>query len=183
MGTVLPKLSRRAFVVGTAAAGGLALGFHLPLGGRGAARAAGKGVEVNAWVVVEPDDTVIIRVARSEMGQGTQTGLCQLVAEELDCDWSKVRPEFASTNENIRRNRVWGTMSTGGSQGIRGSQSYVRQAGAAAREMLVAAAAAQWKVPASECRAAMGTVTHLPSGRKLRYGEVAAEAARMEAPR
>jgi len=182
MNACVPKLSRRAFVV-SAAAGGLALGFHLPLGGKRAANATAKGTEVNAWVVIEPDDTVIIRVARSEMGQGSQTGLCQLVAEELDCDWSKVRPEFASTNEHIRRNRIWGTMSTGGSRGIRGSEAYVRQAGAAAREMLVAAAAARWKVPARDCQASLGVIVHKASGRSLRYGEVAAEAAKLEAPR
>jgi len=182
MNAILPKLSRRAFVV-SAAGAGLAIGFHLPLGGKGAARASTGGTEVNAWVVIAPDDTVTIRVARSEMGQGTQTGLCQIVAEELDCDWSKVRPEFASTNEHIRRKRIWGSMSTGGSQGIRGSQSYVRQAGAAAREMLVAAAAARWNVPAGECRAAESVITHTPTGRKLRFGEVAAEAAKVEPPK
>src|SRR6185369_6360757 len=123
------------------------------------------------------------RVARSEMGQGTQTGLCMLVAEELDCDWSKVRPEFASTNEHIKRKRIWGSMSTGGSQGIRGSQDYVRKAGAAAREMLIAAAAARWSVPAAECMAESGVITHKGSGRKLRYGEVAAEAAKLEPPK
>lgn len=182
MNAILPKLSRRAFVV-SAAGAGLALGFHLPLGGKGAAQASTGASEVNAWVVIAPDDSVTIRVARSEMGQGTQTGLCQIVAEELECDWSKVKPEFASTNEHIRRKRVWGSMSTGGSQGIRGSQSYVRQAGAAAREMLVAAAAARWKVPASECRAAASVITHSPTGRRLRFGEVAAEAAKLEPPK
>ncbi len=182
MNAVNPKLSRRLFVV-SAAAGGLALGFHLPLGGKRAARAAAPGTEVNAWIVIAPDDTVTIRVARSEMGQGTQTGLCMLVAEELDCDWSKVRPEFASTNEHIKRKRIWGSMSTGGSQGIRGSQDYVRKAGAAAREMLVAAAAARWSVPAADCTAEKGVVTHKGSGRSLRFGEVAADAAKLEPPK
>lgn len=184
MNAIHSKLSRRTFIVSAAAAGGgLALGFHLPLGGKRALRASTAGTEVNAWIVIAPDDQVTIRVARSEMGQGTQTGLCQLVAEELDCDWSKVKPEFASTNEHIRRKRIWGSMSTGGSQGIRGSQDYVRKAGAAAREMLVTAAAARWSAPAAECSAAASVITHTPSGRTLRYGEVAAEAAKLEPPK
>ena len=115
---------------------------------------------MNAWVVIHPDDRVVVRIARSEMGQGTYTALAQLVAEELDCDWMKVSAEFASPNEHVRRNRIWGSMSTGGSQGVRSSQDYVRKAGAAAREMLVAAAAAQWKVPRSECTVDKGVITH-----------------------
>ncbi len=183
MNAIMPKLSRRVFVVTAAAAGGgFALGFHVP-GALRTAHASAKGPEVTAWVVIEPDDTVTIRVARSEMGQGTLTGLCQLVAEELECDWSKVKAEFASTNENIKRKRVWGTMATGGSRGIRDSQTYVRQAGAAAREMLVAAAAARWKVAASECEAQKSLVMHKPSGPTLRYGELAGDAAKLEPPK
>ena len=105
--------------------------------------------EVNAWVVIKPDDTVIIRIARSEMGQGTLTGLAQLVAEELECDWSKVTTEYPTPGQNLARNRVWGNFSTGGSRGIRESHEYVRKGGATAREMLIAAAAAEWKVPAT----------------------------------
>jgi isoquinoline 1-oxidoreductase beta subunit len=138
--------------------------------------------EVNAWVVIHPDDRVVVRIARSEMGQGTYTALAQLVAEELDCDWAKVSSEFASPNEHIRRQRIWGSMSTGGSQGVRGSQDYVRKAGAAARVMLVNAAAARWKVPAAECTADRGVITHAPSKRTLRYGEVATEAAKLKPP-
>ena len=78
--------------------------------------------EVNAWVVIKPDDTVVIRIARSEMGQGTLTGLAQLVAEELECDWSKVTTEFPTPGENVARKRVWGDFFTGGSRGIRASQ-------------------------------------------------------------
>ena len=141
-------LSRREFLkVSTALAGGLALEFWFPVASAAAGGAA--ATEVNAWIVIHPDDRVVIRIARSEMGQGTYTALAQLVAEELDCDWAKVSAEFASPNEHIRRNRIWGSMSTGGSQGVRSSQDYVRKAGASAREMLVAAAAAQWKVPAA----------------------------------
>jgi isoquinoline 1-oxidoreductase beta subunit len=175
-------LSRREFLkVSTALGGGLALEFWFPVAPAAAAGAA--ATEVNAWIVIHPDDRVVIRIARSEMGQGTYTALAQLVAEELDCDWEKVSAEFASPNEHIRRNRIWGSMSTGGSQGVRSSQDYVRKAGASAREMLVAAAAAQWKVPAEQCTAASGVITHGPTGRKLRYGQVATAAARLVPPK
>ena len=102
------------------------------------ARAADGSPEVNAWVVIRPDDTVVVRIARSEMGQGTLTGLAQLVAEELECDWSKVTTEYPTPGQNVARKRVWGDFSTGGSRGIRDSHEYVRKGGAAARVMLVA---------------------------------------------
>ena len=173
-------LSRRDFLkVSTALSGGLALEFWFPVASAAGGAAA---TEVNAWIVIHPDDRVVIRIARSEMGQGSYTALAQLVAEELDCDWAKVSAEFASPHEHFRRNRIWGSMSTGGSMGVRSSQDYVRKAGASAREMLIAAAAAQWKVPAAECAAASGVVAHRPTGRKLRYGEVAASAARLAPP-
>jgi isoquinoline 1-oxidoreductase beta subunit len=176
------KINRREFLkVSVALGGGLSLEFSFPLSGLAA---AGKPpVEVNAWVVIHPDDRVVVRIARSEMGQGTYTALAQLVAEELDCDWAKVSSEFASPNEHIRRNRIWGSMSTGGSQGVRSSQDYVRKAGAAARTMLVNAAAARWKVPAAECTVERGVITHAPSRRSLRYGELATEAAKLEPPK
>jgi isoquinoline 1-oxidoreductase beta subunit len=176
---ILP-LTRREFLKATAAAGGgLALQFSFPaLAQKGAAP-----IEVNAWIVIHPDDRVVVRIARSEMGQGTYTALAQLVAEELDCDWNKVSAEFASPNEHVKRKRVWGSMSTGGSAGVRTSQEYVRKAGASAREMLVAAAAAQWKVPAYECTADKGVITHTASKRRLRYGQVAADAAKLEPPK
>ena len=117
----------------------MSLGFHVPFAEAAPAKTA---AEVNAWVVIQPDDTVIIRIARSEMGQGTLTGLAQLVAEELECDWSKVTTEYPTPGENLARNRVWGNYSTGGSRGIRESHEYVRKGGATAREMLIAAAAA-----------------------------------------
>src|SRR5437762_13540933 len=123
------NLSRRKFIVGSAAAGGgLALGFQLPFG-IGGAEAATTGTEVNAWVLVKPDSTCVIRIARSEMGQGTLTGLAQLVAEELECDWKKVATEHVFPGQNLARKRVWGDMATGGSRGIRGSQDYVRRGG------------------------------------------------------
>jgi isoquinoline 1-oxidoreductase subunit beta len=176
-------LNRRSFVIGTAAVGGgLALGLDLPFGGPGMARAAEVAPEVNAWVVIRPDDTVVIRVARSEMGQGSLTGLAQLVAEELECDWSKVTTEYPTPGQNVARKRVWGDFSTGGSRGIRSSQEYVRKGGAAARMMLLQAAANEWKVPAAECTVAKGVITHASSGRTTTYGKVAEAAARIEPP-
>src|SRR5882757_4484857 len=179
----MPRLNRRAFVVGTAAAGaGLALGLDLPFGGPSIVRAADGSPEINVWVVIRPDDTVVIRIARSEMGQGTLTGLVQLVAEELECDWSKVTTEYPTPGQSVARKRAWGDFSTGGSRGIRGSQDYVRKGGATARMMLVQAAANEWKVPASECTAASSIITHTPSGKKTTYGKVVEAAAKLEPP-
>jgi isoquinoline 1-oxidoreductase beta subunit len=180
-----PALSRRTFIVGTAAAGGgLALGVRLPfgLGAAEATDAMNAGTEVQAWVVVKPDDTCVIRIARSEMGQGTLTGLAQLVAEELECDWKKVATESITPGQNLARQRVWGEMGTGGSRGIRTSQDYVRRGGAAARMMLLQAAADQWKVPVGEVSVADGVITHAASGRRTSYGKVAAAAARLTPP-
>ena len=145
-------------------------------------RAADGSPEINAWVVIRPDDTVVIRIARSEMGQGTLTGLAQLVAEELECDWSKVTTEYPTPGESVKRKRAWGAFSTGGSRGIRESHEYVRQGGAAARTMLIQAAANEWKVPASECSASNSTITH-KSGKNTTYGKVAEAAAKLEAPK
>jgi isoquinoline 1-oxidoreductase beta subunit len=179
----MPQINRRAFVIGTAAAGaGLALGLELPFGGPEAAHAADGAPEVNAWVVIRPDDTVVIRIARSEMGQGTLTGLAQLVAEELECDWSKVTTEYPTPGQSVARKRAWGDFSTGGSRGIRTSHEYVRKGGAAARMMLIQAAADEWKVPASECSAANSVISHTPSGRTTTYGKVAEAAARLAPP-
>ena len=181
--TYMPRINRRAFMIGTAAAGGgLAVGFELPFGPK-LVRAADGTPEVNAWVVIRPDDTVVIRVARSEMGQGTLTGLAQLVAEELECDWSKVTTEFVTPGENVAKKRLWGQMQSTGSQGIRQSNEYVRQGGAAAREMLIQAAANEWKVPAAECSAANSVITHKASGRTTTYGKVADAAAKLTAPK
>jgi isoquinoline 1-oxidoreductase beta subunit len=184
----MSKFNRRSFVVGSSAFGaGLALGFNLPFG-PGAARAADViraadgSPEVNAWVVIRPDDTVVIRIARSEMGQGTLTGLAQLVAEELGCDWSKVTTEFPTPGQNVARKRVWGEFSTGGSRGIRESNEYVRKGGAAARIMLIQAAADSWNVPAAECSASNSVITH-KSGKSTTYGKVAEAAAKLDAPK
>jgi isoquinoline 1-oxidoreductase beta subunit len=180
--THMPILARRSFLAGAAAiSGGLSLGFHLPLGAT-EALADSAPPEINAWVVIRPDDTVVIRIARSEMGQGTLTGLAQLVAEELECDWSKVTTDYPTPGENVARNRAWGNFSTGGSRGIRESNEYVRKGGAAARMMLITAAAAQWGVPLDECSAANSIITHAKSGRTISYGKIAAAAAKLKPP-
>jgi isoquinoline 1-oxidoreductase beta subunit len=179
------NLSRRKFIVGSAAAGGgLALGLQFPFGIGTAAAQAGRDAapEVNAWVVVKPDDACVIRIARAEMGQGTHTGLAQLIAEELECDWKKVSIEPINPGQNLARKRIWRDMATGGSRGIRGSQDYVRRGGAAARMMLLQAAADQWKVPVDELTVANGIITHTGSGRTTSYGKVAAAAAKLPAP-
>ena len=179
-----PKFSRRKFIVGSAAAGGgLALGFNLPFGlAPAVAQSAAANPEINAWVVIKPDDTCVIRIARAEMGQGTHTGLAQLVAEELECDWKKIVLEPITPGQNLARKRVWRDMATGGSRGIRGSHDYVRQGGAAARMMLLQAAADEWKVPVGEVTVANGIITHAGSGRTTSYGKVAAAASKLTAP-
>jgi isoquinoline 1-oxidoreductase subunit beta len=179
-------MNRRKFILHSAAAagGGLALGFNLPFGlsAADAQTAAAAGAEINAWVFVKPNDTCVIRIARSEMGQGTITGLAQLVVEELECDWKKVATEQFTAGLNLARKRVWGEMSTGGSRGIRTSQDYVRRGGAAARMMLLQAAADQWNVPVGEVTVANGVITHAASQRSTTYGKVAGAAARLTPP-
>jgi len=180
--TYMPGFNRRSFMVGATAAGaGFALGLSLPSESN-AVYAADGSSEVNAWVVIRPDETVVIRIMRSEMGQGSLTGLAQLVAEELDCDWSRVTTEFPTPGENLARNRVWGESNTTGSRAIRESNEYVRKGGATARTMLIQAAANAWNVPASECGAANGVITHQPSGRSVSYGKVADAAAKLTPP-
>jgi len=183
--TAAPKqqgMRRRTFLGSAAASGSLVVGFHVPLPARAQAQARAASPEVNAWVVVQPDERVIVRIARSEMGQGTLTGLAQLVAEELECDWARVSTEYPTPGQNLARNRVWGNFSTGGSRGIRESQDYVRKGGAAARMMLVQAAAQGWNVPAAECRVSAGVISHPGSNRRTSYGQVAAAAARLPVP-
>ncbi len=189
MGEGIQNLSRRHFVVtGTTLAGGMVLGLVIP----GAAQAASPEMgahywgadavdpsEVNAWVLVNSDDSVVLRCPMAEMGQGTGSGLPMLLAEELECDWKKVKVEFASVNRNIRENNVYHDMLTVGSRGIRSSYEYVQQGGASARARLVAAAAARWSVPAEQCEAIKGVVHHASSGRSLRYGQLAADAAKI----
>lgn len=184
-----PKLNRRAFVIGSAAVGGgLALG--IPFGGEAFAQAGpaehfGERLtpnELGIWVAIKPDDTVAIRVVRAEMGQGSQTGLAQLIAEELDCDWSKVTTEYPTPAENVRRKRAWGNYNSSGSRAIRESHQYVREGGAAARLMLIQAAANEWKVPAAECTASAGVITHRASNRTTTYGKIAEAASKLPVP-
>jgi isoquinoline 1-oxidoreductase beta subunit len=183
------ELSRRQLIVtGSTLAGGFALGLLVP----GAARAATPELgaqywggdaadprEVTAWVVIGPGDSVTLRCPMAEMGQGTGSGLPMLLAEELECDWSKVKVEFASVNRNIREDGVYRDMMTAGSRGIRSSWEYVQQAGASARVRLITAAAAKWNVPVAQCEAVKGSVRHAASGRVLSYGDVAAAAAKV----
>ena len=122
--------------------------------------------------MVLPNEQVIVRYARTEMGQGSMTAAAQLVAEELECDWKRVRVDYADSNEQLRRKRVWGLMSSAGSRTIRESQEVLRNAGAAAREMLIVAAAQSWGVAAAECRAAGGVIAHAASGRRTTFGRV-----------
>ena len=176
----ISKLDRRGFLATvSAAAGAFSIGWSVPAEAQTAAAA---GTEVGIWAVIHPDNSTTIRIARSEMGQGTLTGLAQLVAEELDADWSKVRAEYIAPEENYARSRAWGDMSTGGSRGIRASVPYVQKGGAAARLMLIAAAAKTWNVPEAECTTANSTVTHAKTKRTLRYGELAAAAAKLPVP-
>ncbi len=174
------EVDRRSFLVGASAAGGgFALGVAIPFG-KATARAAAR--EINCWVVIAPDNTVLIRVAHSEMGQGALTGLAMLVAEELECDWSAIRTEFVSPVANLERNLIWGDLATGASRSISSSQEILRQAGATAREMLIAAAAARWNVPPSQCVAQKSKIVHARSGRTVTFGAVADDAAKREAP-
>jgi isoquinoline 1-oxidoreductase subunit beta len=177
------ELDRRWFLLGAAAAGsGLALGLTLPSGTMPLRAGPANPAEINCWVLIGPDDRVTIRVARAEMGQGAMTALAMLVAEELECDWTKVGTAFVAPAENLRRDRVWGDMSTGASRSIASSQLCLRRAGATAREMLIAAAALRWNVPAGDCTAHNGVITHAGSGRKVTFGAVADDAAKIEPP-
>ena len=185
MNTIAPMTrSRRRFLAqSTATAGALVIGFHIPFTRDAIAHGAVPNVsEVNAWVVVKPDETVVIRIARSEMGQGTLTGLAQLVTEELECDWARVTTEYPTPGQSLERKRPWGSFGTGGSIGIRGSNDYVRKGGATARMMLLQAAADEWKVPVDACTVAKGVITHDLSKRSTTYGKVAAAAAKLTPP-
>ena len=172
-------MDRRHFlkVSGTASAG-MSLGFFLPERAQ-----AADAPQLNVWVEIEPNNTIVIRYARAEMGQGSMTSAPMMIAEELEADWKKVRVEYATAHENLRTKRAYGDMASVGSRTIRHSQEYLRKAGATAREMLVTAAAQKWNVPASECKATLSKVTHAQSKRSLTYGQLAADAAKLEAPK
>jgi isoquinoline 1-oxidoreductase beta subunit len=173
-----------------AVAGGFAVGLPLP-----AARAQPKGQrtrklvqpgrvshEVGDWIIITSDDEVVVRVARAELGQGILTGLAQLAAEELDCDWSRVRVEQVKPGDSLKRNRAWGDFATSNSRSIRATQSIMREAGAAARSMLLDAAALAWNVPKLELATEAGKVLHAPSGRAVSYGKLAEAAAKLPPP-
>lgn len=173
-------LSRRDFLsVSATAAGGMLLAFYLP------ARAKPRPYEpypdasgeVNAWLSIEADNTVTIRCAQAEMGEGVFTALPMLIAEELEVDWKQVRVEYASANRNLRENNVYGRMTTVGSMAVRNTRPALQEAGVNARERLRIAAANRWRVPVAECRAESGKIHHAGTGRTLAYGEIAADAA------
>ena len=181
----ITDISRRRFVVGTVGAtSALALGMSVPALARNASEKTGEKTdnEVNVWAVINADDSVVVRIVRSEMGQGTLTGLAQLVAEELDCDWSKVTTEQPTPGQSLARNRPWESFATGGSRGIRQSHQYVREGGAAAKQMLLEAAANEWNVPVAECSGKNSVITHNPSGKTTSYGKVAGLAAKLAPP-
>ena len=168
------SISRRDFVETTA---GLVIAFHLPRGLE-ASRAAEGPFAPNAWIRIDTSGLVTLTLDRSEMGQGSQTGLAMILAEELEADWSSIRlgpvPENPAGWSRIMR--------TGGSSAIRTSYEPLRKAGAAAREMLITAAAATWNVDRGTCRAANGAVSHASSGRRLSYGSLVARAAALPVP-
>ena len=180
-------LSRRDVLVGVSVAGGLSLGISWPrrsdaamLATEPAASERAGSPEINAWIVIDPDDSITIRLAHAEMGQGAATALPMIVAEELACDWAKIKIEYASATRNHRDGGVYGNMVTAGSGGTRGSVATLQKAGANARERLVAAAAKRWKVPVAQCTAGAGRVVHTASGRAFAYGALAADAAKVK---
>ena len=184
-----PALSRRHFILTAAtAAGGFMIGIGAAPHVAQAATVPGQPWDtdsgyspndIDAWIAIDPDDSILIRYQRSEMGQGSMTALPMIVTEELHCDWAKVRVEYASANRDIREKKVYGDMFSHGSMSVRQSQKKMQQVGASARERLIAAAAARWNVPASECSAAQSVVTHKASGQSARYGELATDAAKV----
>ena len=183
----ITNLSRRAFIrTGMTLAGGLAIGLDTGLGAFAATvkpepwdKADTNPYDLDAWIAIEPDDTVLIRYTRSEMGQGSMTALPMIVAEELECDWSKVRIEYGSPSRSARENNVYGDMSSVGSHSVKDSQAKLRQVGASARVRLITAAAQRWGVDPAGCAAENGVVTEKASGRSLRYGELAQDAAKI----
>src|SRR5579863_4852779 len=184
------KLTRRHFIITAAtAAGGFAIGLGIaPRTARAATVQAQPWNddhaydphEIDAWIAIDPDDSVLIRYQRAEMGQGSMTAVPMMLNEELQADWSKVRIEYASANRNHRENKIYGDMFSNGSRSIKGSQQKVQQVGASARARLIAVAAARWGVQPQECSAANSVVTHGATGRTFRYGELAADAAKIK---
>ena len=181
-----PKLSRRAAILcGLSAAGGLAIGVPVRAAEKALRKvswADGQNLkpEMTAFLVIDPDSSVTIRLPHQEMGQGTSTALAMLVAEELNCDWAKVRVEYASANRNFRSGmKLYGQMQTVGSAGVRTSVTVMQQAGASARERLRVAAAQRWKVDPADCSITPGKCLHKASNRSLTYGDLAADASKV----
>src|SRR6267142_2444534 len=176
-------LSRRRFLRAAAAAGGgLMLSLRLPLAGSDVA-AADDGFVPDAFVRIGTDGQVLLTMPYVEMGQGTYTSIPMLIAEELEVDLSQVRLEHAPPNEKLYGNPLLGGIqATGNSNAVRASWQPLRQAGATARTMLVAAAAKRWNVDPGSCRAQSSEVLHALTGRRVRYGELAADAAGMPVP-
>ena len=176
------SLSRRTLLrAGAAAGGGLLLSLSLPFAG-GEAEAANSEFVPNAFIRIGGDGQIVLTMPYVEMGQGTYTAIPMLIAEELEVDLKQVRLEHAPPNEKLYANPLLGVQATGNSNAIRGAWQPLRQAGATARTMLVSAAAKRWKVDPASCRAQNGEVRHAPTGRSIRYGGLAAAAARMAVP-
>lgn len=165
----MKHLTRRSFLqASVTAAGGMLLGFHLPT----SKAEAPEGAEINAWLLIDADDTVTVRVAKAEMGQGVTTSLPMIIADELELDWTKVKVEFADTARS-----EYGSMATIDSGSVRTSREMLQKVGAEARMKLIKAAAEEWLVPVEQIIADYGKIVHRASRRSLNYGELAAKAA------
>src|SRR5436190_13192949 len=178
-------LSRRSFFQASiAVGGGLMLGFHVPdalaasIGPRTQSTTTASGIEVNAWIVIDSDGTVTLRIPHTEMGQGGLTSVALLIAEELNVDWTKIKTEFADANRHLRNNKEYIVMSTHGSQLVRLQHPHLMGAGASARERLKQAAADAWGVERSQVEAKLGVLT--AGNRTGTYGEFAEAAAKVQ---
>ena len=182
--TASAKVSRRALIKGGLSVGaGLVIGFHLPLGGRGFASAQTGVFAPNQWLHIDRDGVVTIINSVPEMGQGSLTTMPMIIADELDADWGRIKVEQAPANPKLYANPITGSQSYGGSRGVRDHFQTWRKAGAAAREMLIQAAAQEWGVPAGELDTEPGVVIHKPSGRRLPYGGLVDRAAQLPVPK
>jgi isoquinoline 1-oxidoreductase beta subunit len=181
---ILDHLTRRSFLrAGAAAGGGLMLSLRLPFASGKAEAADADGFAPNAFIRIADDGQIVLTMPYVEMGQGTYTSIPMLIAEELEVDLKQVRLEHAPPNEQLYGNPVLGgVQATGGSTTIRASWKPLRQAGAIARTMLVSAAAKRWNVDPASCRAQGGEVLHAATGRSIKYGDLAADAARIPVP-
>ena len=183
MSAITNPLDRRSFLkTGIAGATGLVIGFYLPGRREVLAAASATPAVLNAWVHITPDDKVTILISKSEMGQGVETSLAMLAAEELECDWKRIHTEFAPADK-VYYDPAFGMQGTGGSQSIHSCWEPMRKAGATAREMLIGAAAQKWGVDASECRAENGAIVHSATKRRATFGSLAVAAAQIPQPK